>query len=597
MDKITRKDVLLQVTNPDKKAVIYRDEAVSYAELRSGVVALSNELKKLNIGNDDLVAIYMSNSIDMVISVFAVMNCNAAVLPINIDLPCDQISFIISESKPKVILHTGGIENTYHTENTASYCVNYKKLIKNNFEEELFFSFSSSDLAYCIFTSGSSGRPKGVLLTYEGILNHTEAKINLLNLTSQSRLCLSFNIGFVASIWQIIAPLLIGAQLFIYENDLIKNPYRLFQQLERDEIDAVSMIPQALYAYCHYFGSRHEKLSLPKMKHIILTGEKVDKLVVNKFYEKYSHISLINAYGQSECSDDTFHYKIPQNVTNEEIPIGKPVQHILYRILDENLNDVSIGEKGELYIGGICLAKSYLNNKTLTKEKFIKISGDVFFRTGDIAISKQNQDVVYLGRADNQLKIRGYLVEAEEVEAHLHEIPGIEQTVVLAKKSNEMEQILYAYYTSGDFIDPENIFDYLAPKLPTYMIPTVFKRVKYFLLNPNGKVDRKRIVECEEVKRDENSSDKAPVLSDESITVIQKRAFDVIVSNVREETSASVTLDSDFNSIGINSIAFIRTVVALESEFDFEFDDEKLQISEFPTIKSMTEYVASKIKD
>ena len=592
---VNRPFMVLPTTNPNKTAISYSNESVSYYEFMSGVISLSNELKKLNVNKGDFVAIHMANSIDMVVSIFAIMHCNAIVLPINIDLPEEQVSWIINESKPKVILYSGSSQKSHADATSAPYCVDYRKLINEDAaENDLVVSCDLNDLAYCIFTSGSSGTPKGALLTYEGILNHAEAKINLLKLTSENRLCLSFNIGFVASIWQIITPLILGAQLFIYDNDLIKKPYQFFEQLERDEVNVVSLIPQSLYAYCHYLGDKHKKLPLPEMKHILLTGEKVDKTIVNKFYGEYNHISLANAYGQSECSDDTFHYEIPRDCTSEEIPIGKPVQNISYRILNENLQDAPVGDKGELYIGGVCLAQSYLNNDNLTKEKFVSISDEVFYRTGDIVSLNKNQDIVCLGRADNQIKIRGYLIEPEEVEAHLHQLAGINQAVVFVMESNEIDKILCAYYTSSEPIDSKDISSRLSTKLPAYMIPSVLKRVEHFFQNSNGKVDRKRISECVEVKSDEDGeSDTGIADNGEDMTETQKRAFDVIVSNVSEEISVNITLDTDFNNIGFDSITFIKTVVALESEFDFEFDDEKLLISEFPTVKSMVEYVES----
>lgn len=351
------------------------------------VISLTDELKQLGVKKNDFVAIYMSNSIDMFLSIFAILNCNAVVLPVNIDLPTEQISRIVTESNSKIILYNEHAAKAGHGNNFSNittHLVDYTKINTNNKSENDLTKYNLNDLAYCIYTSGSSGLPQGVLLTYEGILNHIEAKISLLRLTSESRLCLSFNIGFVASIWQILTPVLMGAQLFIYDNDLFKKPYQFLEQLERDDIDVVSMIPQSLYGYCRYFGGKHQKLQLTNMKHIILTGEKVDKVVVESFYKNYDHISLINAYGQSECSDDTFHYVIPRNITSGEIPIGKPIQNVSYRILNDNLEEVAIGEKGELYIGGTCLSQCYLNNDQLTKEKFVTVSSSSFYRTGDI---------------------------------------------------------------------------------------------------------------------------------------------------------------------------------------------------------------------
>ena len=582
--------------NPDKKAIVYNEQSITYLEFKDMVISLSNELKQLGIGKNDFVALYMSNSIEMVLSIFSILNCKAIVIPINIDLPLEQLSRILGESNPKMILYNEHAKNAGSLNNynrITAHCVDYKKIETNHKSENELFSFEPNDLAYCIFTSGSSGLPKGVLLSYEGVLNHIEAKISLLNLTAQVRFCLSFNIGFVASIWQILTPILLGAQLFIYDNDLIKKPYQFLEQIERDEVNVVSMIPHSLYGYCQYIENKHQKLQLLNMQHIILTGEKVDKIVVKSFYEKYNHISLINAYGQSECSDDTFHYIIPQNASLKEIPIGKPIHNISYHILDESFEEVATGEKGELYIGGTCLSQCYLNNDKLTKEKFVIISNATYYRTGDIVKLNENQDVICVGRADNQIKIRGYRVEPEEIEANLNQIKGIEQSIVIALETNEIDKILGAFYTSDINIKPKDISNYLSDKLPSYMIPSVFKRVEIFILNANGKIDRNKVLDCKEIKyidETEKTSDA------NTLTDIQKSVFKVIISSLSEKVSDNISLDMDFNSAGIDSITFVTTIVALESEFDFEFDDEMLLITKFPTVKSMVEYVESKVK-
>lgn len=577
--------------NPDKKAIVCNDQSISYSELRDIVTSLTEELKRFGIGKGDFVAKHMSNSIDMVVSIFAILNCNAVVIPINIDMPHEQITRILSESNPKMILYNEYARPEIKDESILTYCVKYTELKKNNPSENDLIIYNPKDLAYCIFTSGSSGIPKGVLLTYEGIVNHFETKISLLNLTCESRLCLSFNIGFVASIWQILTPILLGAQLFIYDNDLIKKPYQFLEQLERDEINVVSMIPHSLYAYLQYFGDKHPKLALSNMKQIILTGEKVDRIVAERFYEEYDHISLINAYGQSECSDDTFHYEIPKNLIPGDIPIGNPIQNISYHILNETLEEVAGEEKGELYIGGVCLSQCYLNNEQLTKDKFVTISDSTYYRTGDIVKQNGSKDIVCLGRIDNQIKIRGYRVEPEEIEAHLNQMEGIKQSVVIALETKEIDKILGAYYISEVNIDSKNIVKFLSAKLPSYMIPSVFKRIEKFIVHANGKIDRKKVLECTEVKSDDAVSDVS--VSDE-LTDVQKKAFEVIIANLSEKVSNNLTINMDFNNIGLDSITFIKTIVALEGEFDFEFDDEMLLITKFPTIRSMVEYVESK---
>lgn len=171
----------------------------------------------------------MPNSIDMVVSILAVLNCGAVVVPINTDIPVKQVLRILSESEVKVVLHNRNVNHNF--ENITAYCVDYRNLYKENYSGSDLFSYTSDDLAYCIFTSGSSGTPKGILLTYKGILNHIKAKVDLLKLSSESCLCLSFNIGFVASIWQILTPIMLGATLYIYDNDLIKNRTKFLNSL------------------------------------------------------------------------------------------------------------------------------------------------------------------------------------------------------------------------------------------------------------------------------------------------------------------------------------------------------------------------------
>lgn len=578
--------------NPDKKAIIFKEQFVTYSELETIIISLTEELRQLGVKKNDFVAVHMSNSIDMVLSIFAILNCNAIVIPINIDQPLEQISRVLTESKPKIILYNEYASFENNCERITAYCVDYTKLNKISKSVNNLLIYEPHDIAYCIFTSGSSGIPKGVLLSYEGIINHMEAKISLLKLTSESRLCLSFNIGFVASIWQILTPALLGAQLFLYDNDLIKKPYQFLEQLQQDEVNIVSMIPHSLYGYCQYLGEKHKKLLLSNMKHIILTGEKVNKVVVDSFYKNYDHISLINAYGQSECSDDTFHYLIPRNIPLNDIPIGKPIQNISYHILNDNLEEVIDGEKGELYIGGTCLSKCYLNNGKLTREKFVNISNCIFYRTGDIVKVSQSQDVICLSRADNQIKIRGYRVGPEEIEVHINQIEGVKQSVVIAIETNGIDKILGAFYTSENNINSEDIIDYISSKLPSYMIPSIFKRVKEFIENTNGKIDRKRVLECEEIKSTDDIHKKSAAVNE--LSGIQKRAFEVIISNLSEKVSDNISLDMDFKSIGLDSITFLKTIVALECEFDFEFDNDMLLNTKFPTVKSMVKYVEAK---
>ncbi len=574
---------------PEKVALHNGNENITYSELHLRIMQLSQLLQATGIKKGDIIAVYIPNSIEMLVSIYAILYARAIVLPIDFESPLERVSMIFSNSHPALVLCKKENQNEIERFHVKSMAVDSVSFNTNTNEDAIDNSSHNilEDDAFCIYTSGTTAIPKGVLLNYKGILNHASAKVDLLNLTQNSKLCLSFNIGFVASIWQILVPILIGAELFIYEKNLIKKPYLFFKQVEADNIIAVSVTPHTLQGYLEYIKVKKQKLSLSNITHIILTGEKVSSSLVKEFYENYDSITLINAYGQTECSDDTYHYVIPHSFNRVHMPIGIPINNMTGFVLGDDYIENNVGE---LFIGGVGVANGYISNQELTDQKFVKLPlfNAPLFRTGDWVQRMEDGNLIYLGRVDNQVKIRGYRVELEEIEAHLNQFNGIKRSVVRALETSKTNKVLEAFYSSDNAINAKDITDYLSTKLPEYMIPVVFRRVKDFIETTNGKIDRKRLSDCLVL---ENS------LTNNSATILsgkQKKVFEIIVSTI-ESIIGDITLETELASAGVDSITFIKIVVALEGEFDFEFDDEMLLITAFPTIKSMIDYVESKV--
>ena len=283
------------------------------------------------------------------------------------------------------------------------------------------------------------------------------------------------------------------------------------------------------------------------------------------------------------------------DVTHKDrIDIGRPIKNTEIYIVDESLSILSDGQAGEICIAGKGLAKGYVNQDDLTTEKFIYLpqKPDIrVYRTGDMGRYLPDGDLEYLGRTDNQVKIRGHRIELEEIETHINQFVGIKQSIVIALETGENDKVLEAFYTSDSRINSKDIIEYLSSKLPSYMIPVVFKHVENFIQTANGKIDRKRVLECIEIKPDTITLQN--LASD--LNAIQKKALSIIESNLEAKITDEISLDTDFTSIGVDSITFIKVIVALEVEFDFEFDDEMLLITKFPTIKTMVEYIESKV--
>ena len=571
---------------PRKTAITCQNESVNYSDLYNMVCSLGEGIYKSDIYAGDIIAVIMDNSINMIVTILAILCNHCVVLPIDNELPSERIKMIIDDAKPKLAFCDS--ELTQNKLNNLGYHgVLIETIPKDNINALSFMDMlenvQGTDGAFCMYTSGTTGVPKGVIINYVGIINHINAKISLLNLNANTKMCLSFNISFVASIWQIIAPILIGANLVLYNKNLIKKPYIFFEKLEKDDIDFVCVTPYTLKSYLEYLKHGKPKIQLENVKYIVLTGEKVSVSIVKDFYAQYENIELINAYGQTECSDDTYHYLIPRENEMSSIPIGKPIPNIYGYILDENYHALPNGMAGELFIGGLGVANGYLNNEELTALKFITLPNTTerLYRTGDI-VKKCNDVFVYLGRIDHQVKIRGYRIELEEIETYLHLFPNILEAVAKEVELNDVK-IIEAIYTGTENIDVNALTSYLKTCLPDYMIPAKFTQIESFAYTANGKIDRNRSYVSGAFFESENTPN--------NLSLIQNEIYEVIKSALKKD----ISIDKDLSVVGIDSITFVTIVISLEETFGFEFDDNMLLISEYPTILDMIKYVERKL--
>lgn len=571
---------------PYKTALKIQEETVNYSELYRMVSSFADGIFRTGVKAGDMIAVIMDNSINMVVVMLAILCNRCVVLPIESELPSERIKMIIEDAKPKIAFCDSNLtQDKLKKLDYQSVIINAipKDYITTTDLVQIFGSIQSDDGAFCMFTSGTTGAPKGVILTYKGILNHIQAKVDLLNLNHEKKMCLSFSTSFVASIWQILTPIMLGAQLVLYHKDLVKKPYRFFKQLQKDTIDFVCITPHTLRGYLEYIKHGRAKLPLENLKSIILTGEKADASLVKDFYNEYGNIEIINAYGQTECSDDTFHYRIPRSIDTCNVPIGKPIPNMFGYVLDENFNPVASGSEGELFISGTGVAEGYFNNEELSALKFIKLPHieGYLYRTGDIVIEDDNQLVTYIGRKDNQIKIRGYRIQLEEVENTINQFPNISQAIAKESELNGTK-IIEAVYTGSVNISVDDLKGYLRSYLPDYMIPARFTQIQSFEYTQNGKINRKKNYSSAD------NIDKAQTAS--SLNVVQKEIYD----NIRSVLNSEISLDTSLSAEGIDSISFVSIVVSLEESFDFEFDDDKTLTEAFPTILDLIKYVEAK---
>lgn len=504
--------------------------------------------------------------------IFAMCMClerNNTVIPIDPAYPKKHIDYIIKDSAPDKIIS-----------DIDSY---------NDLFQEKRSNITQNDVAYILYTSGSTGHPKGVEVTYEALSNFIEGISETIDFSPGKRIACLTTISFDIFFLESIVALNKGLTVVLADEEEQRNPKLMAKFIKDNAVDIIQMTPSRMQLLLNY---DKELICLKSVKEIMIGGEAFPFGLLQTLQEKTT-ARIYNMYGPTET---TIWSTISNLTYKDHIDIGRPIKNTEIYIMDDSLTLLPSGQIGEICIGGKGLAKGYVGRDDLTAEKFIYLPQKPnvrVYRTGDMGRHLPDGDLEYLGRTDNQVKIRGHRVELEEIESHLNQIKGIHQAVVIALETNETDKILQAFYTSDATLNQKEITDYLSSKLPEYMIPVRFKRVESFLQTENGKIDRKRVLQCVEIKTGDDLPEESKL---SELNAVPQQAFGVIKSTLAPKNE-DVTLETSFVEAGVDSITFVNLVVALESEFNFEWDDEMLLITAFSTIRSMVEYVDSKISE
>jgi amino acid adenylation domain-containing protein/thioester reductase-like protein len=474
-------------------AVVCGEEQLTYEELNAKANQLARVLRAKGVKPETIVGIMVERSLEMIVGIFAVLKAGGAYLPLDPEYPSARISYMLQDSKTKILLSQAKFLSSMSE-------LGFKGEVLDLGEPGYYQGDTTNlaplskahNLAYVIYTSGSTGQPKGVMLNHRGIYNHMLTKITELGILPAHTLCFNLKQTFVASIWQILTPLLLGSRLIIYDTKLAFNPLEFFDVVQKDKISVLEIVPAVLNTYLNLVAQDKKSLiPLTYLKKLVLTGEKVSAELVNRFYGLYQ-IPLVNAYGQSECSDDTLHYQIPYDTKTRQVPIGHPALNTQVYILDKLQQLLPLNCIGELYISGDGVSPGYLHNQNLTKEKFMVnpfSSGTKMYQTGDLAKWDADGKVLFCGRTDHQVKIRGNRVEISEIEATLKQIKGVNEVAVVAK-TNKEQLYLCAYLAIDKNLNIKDIKQTLSKTLPDYMIPSLMVKIAKLPINNNGKIDR-----------------------------------------------------------------------------------------------------------
>ncbi len=478
---------------PDDTAVTFLDRSVSYRTLSDKAKQFALRLQNLGLQPGTLVGICMDRCLEMVVALLATFKTGAAYLPLDPAFPQSRIDFMQQDARPLVVVTQTHLRQKFSFLAAHILCVDEDgpvSSICSRVEGLPARVATLDDVAYVLYTSGSTGKPKGVQITHRALTNMLTVVAEDVGLESTDVLLATTTISFDISTFEIFAPLITGAHLVVVPREVAANGEPLARAIRESGATFLQATPAGWQVLLEAGWQGQAGLKM------LTVGEPLSWMLAQRLLERGA--SLWNLYGPTETTVYATGRQIDKDTT--KITVGPPLANYTTYVLDQHCRRLPIGAIGELFLGGIGVGAGYLNRPELTAEKFLP---DPFsaapaarlYRTGDLARMLPNGEIDLLGRADNQIKLRGYRIELEEIEALLDSHPGISKSVATVVDAGDGDQSLVAYVVprNQSGVEEADWRAYAARSLPPYMIPAAFVVMESFALTPNGKVDRKAL--------------------------------------------------------------------------------------------------------
>ena len=549
------------IKHPNNIAIIYKEKKITYKYLNNLTNNLSNIIlnKYKNhfnkmIPKENIITICISRSYKFIYSIFSILKINCAYCAINKDYPDDRIKYMINDTSSDIIIVDNSTEKKIEEITNKKIYINIDKLNITNDDiyENINFYIKPENLAYIMYTSGTTGKPKGVMVEHKSIHNQILFMTKNHTLKKNDIHLHVLNFVFDASTRQIFWPLCCGATIFLVDE------YFLYEKNNIQNIYSAYFTPSLYNIFINIYTSF-------KCKKIYFGGEKLSSNIVQSLLDNNKDIEIYNQYGPSETAANVTQQKI---TSSTNISIGKPIDNCYYYILSDKLQKVNKGETGELYIGGVQLARGYLNKPEITSNKFILdpfVKNKLIYKTGDLVKLNEDDCIVYIDRVDNQVKINGIRIELDEISKHIENIEGIKQCHTIKMKNK-----LILFYTKNntmlDYQDEEMyIYNKIKSFLPKYMIPDKFINIENFKLNSSSKVDKNYLLEIynKELKKSKNYTIDIELLNNKNLCIVIQCLVEITGLN---KLFFFKNYKDDLKYIGIDSIKLIQLQSSLNKK-------------------------------
>ncbi|HKV36650.1 MAG TPA: amino acid adenylation domain-containing protein, partial [Pyrinomonadaceae bacterium] len=601
---------------PDDVALVCGAERLSYRELNQRANLLAHRLRALGVGPESVVALLFERSTELVVSLLAVLKAGGAYLPLDPSYPSARLRYMFEDAAPRVLLTTEQLQDQWVEEevlpprrqgakenlgaaaalgalaplreNNSSIYVEQLGEESTEYEELLSSGVRPENLAYVIYTSGSTGRPKGAMNTHRAIVNRLLWMQEEYGLDGSDRVMQKTLFSFDVSVWEFFWPLITGATLVMARPGGHQESDYLLKLIEGARVTTMHFVPSMLAVFLEEPGV---EAAAAKLRRVICSGEALSADLMERFFARLPGVELHNLYGPTEAAVDVTAWKCERR-EDGRVPIGRPVANTTMYVLDSRQELVGVGVPGELYIGGVQVGRGYLNRPALTAERYIPDPysaepGARMYRTGDVARWLLDGEIEYLGRADQQVKIRGQRIELGEIEAALRDCESVRDAAVVVSERADGDKRLVGYLVTqnGAAVATDKIREYLRERLPEYMIPAVYVRLEELPLTPNGKLDRRALPTPDAASVDDVNGYIAPR------TPVEELLAHIFAEVLRVE---KVSTDASFFDLGGHSLLATKVVSRVREAF--RVDVALRSLFERPTVAEFARHIEASLK-
>ncbi|HEX6910941.1 MAG TPA: amino acid adenylation domain-containing protein, partial [Longimicrobium sp.] len=481
---------------PHAVALVSEGEHLTFAELNRRANRLAHHLRALGVGPDGRVGLCVERSPEMVVGLLATLKAGGAYVPLDPGYPAERLEYMLADGAPAAVLVQAALRDRVAAANVPVLELDvpapaWAGLPAGNLERG---ALTPDHLAYVIYTSGSTGQPKGVANGHRGVVNRLAWIRGVHGLGADETVLQKTPYSFDVSVWEFFWPLVSGARLVLARPEGHRDPAYLVDAVQRERITTIHFVPSLLGAFLEHPGAGN----CAGLRRVVSSGEALHAERVARFGGRLPGVELHNLYGPTEAAVDVTVWRYPADGEAARVSIGRPAPNTRVYLLDGAGEPVPVGVTGELYIGGVQVARGYPGRPELTAERFVADpfggeAGARLYRTGDLARWLADGSIEYLGRNDFQVKIRGFRVELGEIEARLRELPALREAVVVARADAEGDPRLVAYYLADEPVAIDALKAHLAGCLPEHMVPAAYVWMQAYPLTSSGKLDRKAL--------------------------------------------------------------------------------------------------------